>query len=298
MTEPMQWLYQPGQDVSLVSGSRVILRYHLATDRRKPFLHPVSTADGVVLTCLEPWDHVWHRGLWFAWKYLNGVNYWEETAEGAEDGRTEFDGDEVVRLGPEQAEIQTVLHYRTPQGQTVLTEHRTVSIGLPDARGAYRLDWLHTFHAAAEPVEIDRTPINDATPWGGYAGLSWRSARSLGKFQALDSEGRRNEAVEHQRARWVDLSGASDGGRDLVGGIAMFDHPDNPRYPTHWRCILNPGFGYINPAFVLAEPYQLAPATPLTLRYRVLVHPGWGDAEQMEAEFARFVAGAQRPAQA
>lgn len=295
MTESFQWVHQPGQNLSLVNGNTLILRYHLATDRRKPFLHPVSTTNGIPLTCLEPWDHVWHRGLWFAWKYLNGVNYWEETEDAAQDGRTVFEGGEEVHLGAERAEIKTVLYYRAPDDATVLIEQRTVSIWLPDDTGAYRMDWHHTFRPGVGDVEIDRTPINEKTPWGGYAGLSWRAARSLGKFQAIDSVGRTNEAVEHQRARWVDLSGASDGGRDLVGGIAMFDHPDNPRYPTHWRCILNPGFGYINPAFVLAEPFHLSAAESLTLRYRVLVHSGWGDAGQMEGEFERFAEGVHQP---
>lgn len=296
MTDSFQWSYLSGKDVSLCKGNATILQYHLATDRRKPFMHPVSTSDGIMLTCLEPWDHVWHRGLWFAWKYLNGINYWEETVDGAQDGRTEFDGNEEIRLKPEQAEIKTALSYRSPTGELVLTEQRTVSITLPDDTGAYRMDWHHTFRPGGGAVEIDRTPINEKTPWGGYAGLSWRSARSLGRFQAVDSEGRKDEAVEHQRARWVDLSGASDGGRELVGGIAMFDHPENPRYPTHWRCILNPGFGYINPSLVLAEPYQLQEGDVLMLRYRVLVHSGWGDAAQMEAEFERFAEHARQSA--
>ena len=44
----------------------------------KPFFHPLCTPSGHVLTNFEPHDHVWHRGLWFTIKFINGENFWEE----------------------------------------------------------------------------------------------------------------------------------------------------------------------------------------------------------------------------
>lgn len=281
------WTYKPGQELILSREGTTLFCYHFATDRQKPYLHPVYTPDTILLTCLEPWDHVWHRGIWFSWKYLNGANYWEETEEGS-GGITELAGAEKLSLGMESATVSTQLHYRPVGGAVVLEEQRVITFYLPRPDGSYVMDWHLTFKARGEPVVIDRTPINEETPWGGYAGLSWRAARSLGNFRAIDSEGRRDHAVEHQRARWVDLSGASDGGWHLAAGVAMFDHPSNPRYPTHWRCILEPGFGYINPAFVLAEPYILPAGETLNLLYRVLIHPGWGNTQLLEEEFQRF----------
>jgi len=46
--------------------------------RRKPHVHPLATPAGVVLTRVEPPDHPWQRGLWFAVKYVDGDNFWEE----------------------------------------------------------------------------------------------------------------------------------------------------------------------------------------------------------------------------
>jgi hypothetical protein len=46
--------------------------------RRKPYVHPLATPAGRVLTRVEPDDHPWHRGLWFTIKYVNGENFWEE----------------------------------------------------------------------------------------------------------------------------------------------------------------------------------------------------------------------------
>jgi hypothetical protein len=242
------------------------------------------------LTCFEPWDHIWHRGLWFAWVFVDGLDYWEEFTDGRRCGRTDFVGAEEVHLGPRTATVTTRLQYRPIDGQPAIEELRRITIGLPRSDGAYTLDWHQTFTAVRDQVVIDRRPITPEIPWGGYGGLSWRAARSLGNFHALDSEGRHDKEIEHQRARWADMHGSSDGGRNVQAGLAIFDHPANPRFPTHWRCVGDPGFGYFGPSFTLAEAYTLRPGEPLVLRYRALVHDGAGDAAMLEAEAQRFAA--------
>lgn len=53
----------PGRELSLRSGELTLLRYDFTTERRKAFVHPMHTSEGIPLTCLEPWDHTWHRGV-------------------------------------------------------------------------------------------------------------------------------------------------------------------------------------------------------------------------------------------
>ncbi len=43
----------------------------------RTFFHPVYSPDGTLLTAEAPKDHPWHLGLWFCWKYINGLNYWK-----------------------------------------------------------------------------------------------------------------------------------------------------------------------------------------------------------------------------
>ncbi len=45
---------------------------------------------------------------------------------------------------------------------------------------------------------------------------------------------------------------------------------------------------FFTPAFLCYEPMTLGPGRPLTLRYRVLVHPGHWDEARLRAEYARF----------
>lgn len=291
MPHAFRWSWQPERELALLREGGELFRYRFCADRRKPFIHPAFTASGTPLTCLEPSDHVWHRGLWFSWKYLNGVNYWEETSDGAQDGITEFVPHEEVVARPDGARIATRLCYRPPGGGVVLDESRVVRFGLPGPDGAYTLDWTLTFTARDAAVVFERTPPAEKS-WGGYAGLSWRAARSLGSWRFQDSEGRAGQAGHGQRARWADLSGVADGGRGLAAGLAIFEHPSNPRHPTPWYGVLKEGFGYLNPAFLFHEPFRLEPRANFTLRYRMLLHDGWGDPKRLEDEWRRYVADA------
>src|SRR5436190_19088925 len=63
---------------------QTLWRFLFSTNYCKPCFHPLRVSGGEPLTTLQPSDHKWHYGLWFSWKYINKVNYWEER-----DGRPE-----------------------------------------------------------------------------------------------------------------------------------------------------------------------------------------------------------------
>src|SRR5690349_19484600 len=60
------------------SGGAEVWRFSFDPRSGKPFFDPVGVTGGPSLTNFKPEDHPWHYGLWFSWKYLNHVNYWEE----------------------------------------------------------------------------------------------------------------------------------------------------------------------------------------------------------------------------
>jgi hypothetical protein len=282
--------HRVGREVAWGADGTERLVYHYATDRHKPFVHPLRTAGGRVLTTVEPLDHPWHRGLWFSWKFLNGVNFWEEREHagegaGAGFGRTELAGVDGIAWRPERTRVTTRYSYRVPGGAVLLSERRTIGVALP-TDGSCTIDWETTVTAGGQSVRIDRTPIRPETPWGGYAGLSFRAAQTWRAVEGLDSEGRRDGEIEHQRARWVAITGVSEGqGR---AGLAILDHPDNPRHPSYWRYIDEPGFSYINPSLVLAGPYDLAEGATLRLRYRLIVLDGAPDAAALADRHRAF----------
>jgi len=283
-----QWVHKPGEQLSLVLEGKTIWSYHFTADGGFPHFHPVATAGGTVLTEFAPADHRWHRGVWFSWKYLNGVNYWDWGGKkvAVPDGITRLSGKESVARGDDSCTVAMNLEYSTAD-KVVLKEKRQITIGLPRDDGSYTIDWHMTFTAAEKDVVFDRTPPEKKT-WGGYGGLSFRAAKSMGNQRVIDSEGRTGKAGHGKRARWMDFSGTVDD-QGTAAGVAMFDHPSNPRHPTPWY-VSTGGMGYFNPAFLFHEPYTLPAGKSFTLRYRMLVHTGAGDAAALKKEYEAFKA--------
>jgi hypothetical protein len=227
-----------------------------------------------------------------SWKYIDGVNYWEEDpATGLSQGRTEI---VAVRVSPGEdhsAHVEMKLSYHPPGEPAVLTEKLELRITPPDKHGRYSIDWDSTFTAGGKDVLLDRTPIEGepgGESWGGYAGLSVRFAKSTSDWQVLDSEDRRGLDANRKRARWLDFSLRTAGG--APGGIAILDHPDNLRSPTPWYVTMDPAvpFAYFSPAILYYEPYVIAAGRALRLRYRVLVHPGAGEKQTLESEWGEW----------
>lgn len=297
MSQKYHWQYHPKHKISLFQDDEILTTYNFSNvDAAKPFMHPVNTSNGVPLTAYQPSDHVWHRGLWFAWKYINGVNFWEEEpiqedsqTRSLSEGRTVVVSDETVTFGAEHAEITTWIDYVSLGGERVMQERRLVRICLPQSYGDYTIDWEQEFTVGGEALTLSATPVAKQTPWGGYAGFGWRAARSLRDFRILNSEGVTGDKANGEKARWVDLSGVADGSKNLAAGLAILDHPDNPRHPAPYYVFFDTAqFGYINPSFVLHEPLELAAGERLNLNYRAVVHDGWPVQDFIEREFRAF----------
>ena len=283
-----QWKAEK-DSLSLLAGEKVVYAYHFAAEEGYPYIHPVSLPGGPVMSALAPDDHPWHRGLWFSWKFLNGVNYWEFPRKGPHqpDGKTAVVGPAAIQTTEGMATVRLRLEYS--KGQIVLAEERTLVGSLPRLDGSYTIDWASQF-TARQDVVFERTPPQKAS-YGGYGGLGFRASKTMRDFQAIDSEGRMGRIQAHgQQARWMDFSGVF-GGKDekpTAAGVAIFDHPSNPRYPVRWYLSDNAGLPYFGPALLFAEPMTLKAGESFTIKYRVLVHPGRGDKAALEKEYQDF----------
>ena len=286
--------------LALKRGDSVLWQYHYGADEPKPHFHPLALPGGTVLTDLRPQDHPWHLAGWFSWKYINGINYWEtdrKTGKGA--GRTEI-ADVKVATGKDfSATFALTLRYQPWGKPTVLAEKRSIRVSPPRADGRYHIDWTGTFTAADADVVLDRTPLpheKGGKGYGGYAGLSLRLAKETRGWTFLDSEGRqyhqkmgKQAAIMHGlAARWIDYSGTGTDGE--AGGAAIFDHPENLRHPPKWYA--NAGMPYFSPALLFDRPHTIGAGKSLTLRYRILVHPGPGRKETLEKQWQQFAKAA------
>lgn len=265
-TTAFAWQQTP-VSLALRNGDKTVWRLMFDPKEPKSYFHPLATVEGEELTVFRPKDHVWHRGLWFSWKFINGVNYWEENPKtGAAEGLSEITATKVTANPDFSATILLDFSYHPPGKAAVLTERRTLTVSTPDAEGCYTIDWTSGFTAGTEPVLLERTPPKSkgGVDWGGYAGLSLRFPPGVKGWSFTTSEGARGAADGNGRnARWVDFS-------DARAGIAIFDHPQNLRHPSPWY--LSEQLPYFGPALLFNEAHTLTPGQALTLRYRVLIH--------------------------
>ena len=277
---------QTATTLALRNGDKIV--WQLVFDARQPktYFHPLATVDGDVLTAFEPPDHRWHRGLWWSWKFINGVNYWEEDEKTHQsDGINELTGATVKPGANFSAQAELRFSYHLPGKAPVMTEVRSLTVSPPDEEGRYRIDWTSEFTATDAPVKLDRTPpANKGGPdYGGYAGLSLRFPRGLTGWAYRTSEGKTNAATGNgQAARWTDLSGPG-------AGVAVFDHPGNLRHPSPWYIFDAPGLLYFSPALLFNDPLELAANQSLKLNYRVLIHSHPLTTAQIETDYLGYI---------
>jgi type 1 glutamine amidotransferase len=300
MAKGWHWEKNKGTSLALVGPAGPLWRFRYGAGLDTPYFHPLNTADGRTLTWDRPPDHVWHHGLWFSWKFIDGVNYWEIDAKtGRPAGRTTWSNVKVEARKDLGARIALDLAYRPGDGtKPALTEKRTITVSPPDGEGGYALDWTCEFRPVLEVV-LDRTPLPGepgGQSWGGYAGLSLRFAGDLAERVAVTSDGPIAEAgwrEDRYRGRHeaLDYSAMTDG---KTVGIAILDHPSNPRSPTPWYVIRSAEMSFFSPALLCYGPMTLKAGQRWTLRYRVIVHQDRWDAARLKAEYEEFSRGMAR----
>jgi arylsulfatase A-like enzyme/type 1 glutamine amidotransferase len=282
-----QYDQSPGHLALLMDG-RELWRLNFSRDLPKPYFHPLRTPKGQDLTWVGPKDHPWHLGLWFSWKKINGVNYWEfEKGKSLPVGRTVIEAVEILEANEKAARVRLDMTLHPGEGKDpVARETLWLRIETPRADGTYAIDWRQRTEAL-EDLVFGRS--------SGYGGLSFRAGQQWRNPLIRNSEGKGGLENTHlQRARWLDFSGTVNG-EPL--GLTLFDHPGNSRHPTPWFVVekilgqkdgpWHPFF-YGNAALLGAEPLSLPRGGALELSYRALVHSELPDSAALEAEFAAF----------
>lgn len=271
----MRVTHEKGRFVALTDPRGVErLRYVYAlSDSPKPFVHPIRLPSGAVLTADAPADHRWHHGLWFAWKLVAGVNYWEEDPQAR--GRQETIGTPAVRRGPgERATIRTTLEWRdaTAERTLRLTERRTLSVRLDD--DVLVIDWASR-QSAAHDLTLDRTPY---TTWGGYGGLVVRCDAALADARIVFDDGTQTQRPVGERHRWGAFAGTLRGDS---ASVVFLPHPTNRRFPEPFYGSARGDAHFFGPAPLFHEPLALRQGETLRHAVRVLILPRAPRAEEI-----------------
>jgi hypothetical protein len=174
----------------------------------RPFLHPVRTLAGTVVTDVLPEDHPHHLGVSVAMQDVNGVNLWGGRTYVRDQGYTWLDDHgriehvEWIQRAPDR--LADRLRWLGPDGSVLLDEERVLA-AVP-AGGGWTLDVSYTLtNVLSQPVSLGSPATNGRPGRTGYGGFFWRAAP--GTPQVCDPDSDVEAEVNGSSAPWVALIG-------------------------------------------------------------------------------------------
>jgi hypothetical protein len=286
-------------------GGKLFTEY-LFKDVPRPFFYPVLAADGTEMTRNFPMkkgvpgeveDHPHHRSLWFTHGDVNGIDFWAEG--GTNKGKIVSESVEhSVKDGA--GIIKSRNKWVAADGAVQMTDETTVRIrGTPDGR---ILDYEVTLKApAGKPVVLGDTKEGSMAIrlplWMTPTHSQGKGKKHEGQGTIINDSGQKNDATWGKKSNWVDYYAPKDG---KVYGVAMFDHPKNPRHPTWWHVrtyalfAANP-FGKHDFENLKDQPkagdMTIAAGQSITFRWRILFHMGDEKSAKIADRYNEYAAG-------
>ncbi len=281
-------------------GGKLFTEYHYK-DADRPYFYPVIGPTGVNVTRHWPMktgvpgseneqqDHKHHRSLWFTHGDVNGHDFWTE-GKGPKIVQTAL----ATRSGREKGVIETESKWLSKDGKTVCTDRRRhviydTSEWKPECR---MMDFEITIRASHGKVVLGDTKEGSMAM---RVAPTMRVKGKVAKGHIVNSEGVRDKKAWGKRAKWCDYYGPVEG---QVVGIAIFDHPSNPRHPTWWHA-RDYGLGCANPFGIShfekkprgTGDLEIAAGESVTFRYRVYIHRGDEKEGEVEKRYREFAEG-------
>jgi len=292
---------EPDGRVCVRLGDVVLAEYVVepptpAGDSPKPYLHPLRTTSGEVVTAVRPHDHTWHNGLQFTMAHLSGENFWGGRTYVRGRGYTPLDNNgtighvrwESIDDAGGHCELRHELAWRTAAGRRWLTEHRTLHFGDVSLRGGHwTLTWSSRLRNTSGHELRWGSPVTEGRDTAGYGGLFWRGPRSFVGGTVRTSDGRSAADAMGHRAPWLAFTGQHD--ESLRSSTLLFaDSPDNAAHPTAWY-VRNEPFPVVSFAATYHSPWLLEPGEELTLTHHVVVIDGAPDTAGLARHAARVL---------
>lgn len=254
--------------------------YHYGPEWKKPFLWPLISEGDVTITRDYPMnpegtprDHPHHKSFWTAYGDVNGVDVWTE-GEG-----TGYQKVEEVSYGSGDAYgwILSKNKWYDKDGKYLITEIREYRFYATSEKKRL-FDAEVTFNAEENDV------LFKDTKEGGIVSARMNAEISAKGVITIASGETSEDKVWGKPSPWCDYSAELTN----VGwrGLAIFDHPQNLRYPTSWH-VRKYGlfaancFGYshfrekdYNKNLPENGDYLIKKGEPLKFKYRMYVHTG------------------------
>ncbi|PWG07393.1 oxidoreductase [Streptomyces sp. V2] len=302
MSEQLRIVHAHGDRITVtepVTGVELLSYVYRAEadwEAPKPYIHPLRTLAGDVVTDYRPNDHRWHKGLSLTASHLSGANLWGGNSYVHGEGYLAIPErvgsmrhvafDEVTVDDSGRVVIAERLTWHPYDGELWAEETRRVEVHDVDLDSrSWALTWTSAItNRRTEPL-LFGSPTTAGRDMAGYTGLFWRGPRAFRDGRIIGPDGEGPELMGTQ-GEWLALSGEHDGA-DGFATVVFAHAPENAGgHPAHWF-VRNEPFAAIAPSWAFFEELALPPGETLTRRYRVVVADGaWG-----RADIAKYLEG-------
>ncbi|MFE7813891.1 PmoA family protein [Streptomyces sp. NPDC057433] len=176
----------------------------------RPYLHPVTTLAGTVVTELSPADHIHHLGVGVAVPDVEGNNFWGGRTYVRDRGPTELDNHGSQRHSGFQLRdpdgFVEELRWIAAPGE-LLRERRTVAATeLTDT--AWALDFTFSLtNVTTDPLSVG-SPATNGRPGAAYGGFFWRARKEETEPDVFTASAQGAETAHGRPADWLALAGA------------------------------------------------------------------------------------------
>jgi hypothetical protein len=241
----------------------------------KPYLDPIRTRAGRVVTLYRPWDHVWHKGIAWSLPVVDDENFWGGPTYVRGEGYVQLPNDGTqqhltVTHSSVENEVATFGHdleWITEGGRHMLAERRELTARLLD-ESTWALTFSTSLTNTTDAEIVFGSPTTKGRENAGYGGLFWRGPRSFTEGNLVTKDGTATGAeVRGQRHEWMGFEGRHDV-FDATSLIVMADAADNPHHPPQWFA-RSEEFAALNPAPFFSDELRLPAGETVIFRYAI-----------------------------
>ncbi len=265
-----------------------------AFESNKPFLHPLRTLSGALVSAYRPNDHRWHKGLQMTISHLSGQNFWGGNSYRHPDGYRPMDNVgsmrhnsfELVDVTPDALTLRESLTWITSTGQPWVAERRDLRVhGVDVDRGTWVLDFGTDLRNIRGAELAFGSPTTHGRPNAGYSGLFWRGPRGWTGGEIITPDGGGPETMG-QQAPWLAYTGKHD---EVDGGgtVLVFAGSSTASVPLKWF-VRNDPFPGVNPSPAFDKEIVLGPEESFALAHRVVFADRVWDRPEIEAMAAEY----------
>jgi hypothetical protein len=287
-------------------NEKLLTAYCYFDSTEKPVLFPIKTISGVTITRGYPvaprtgerTDHPHHLGLWMNYESVNGLDFWNNSTAIAAEKKSHYGSIRHQRVlasqgKKDQASLETLSHWVTPDGRVLLEEKTQFFFTKKD--NDFIIDRIATLEAKAPEVvfkdvkdgmlairvaremELPSKESSKFVDASGNVTTVPPSDNSNVSGMYTNREGLKGDEIWGKRSQWACLNGKKDG--ETIS-IAIIDHPKNVGYPTYWHAR---GYGLFaaNPLGqkVFSNGKEelnltLKSGEKTVFRYRIIIHSG------------------------